>query len=64
MLLDGNTEAEGKTYWKLYEFDPSPDHSMLAYGVDESGAEEITIRVKVLATGALLADQIERALVN
>ena len=61
VVLDGNIEATGKAYWKLYDFEPSPDHTMLAYGVDETGAEEMTIRVKVLATGALLPDQIERA---
>jgi oligopeptidase B len=61
ILLDGNAEAEGKTYWKLYNFEPSPDHTLLAFGVDESGAEELTIRIKVLATGQLLPDTIERA---
>jgi oligopeptidase B len=61
ILLDGNVEAEGKPYWKLYDYEPSPDHTMLAFGVDDTGAEEMTIRVKVLATGALLPDLIERA---
>ena len=39
-------------------FEVSPDHRLLAYSVDTSGAEAFTLYVKELATGALLAETI------
>ncbi len=58
ILLDGNAMAEGQKYFAIGVFAPSPNHKLLAYSVDLSGDEVHTVRVKDLATGDLLADEI------
>jgi oligopeptidase B len=58
VLLDGNKMAEGKKYFRVGNFVPSPDHKLLAYSVDYEGDEAYTIHVKDLKTGKLLADEI------
>ena len=58
ILLDGNAEAEGKPYWSLGSMSHSPNHALLAYGVDDKGSELYTIRVRDMATGQDLADEI------
>jgi oligopeptidase B len=58
ILLNGNTEAQGKTYWQLGATAHSPDHKVLAYGVDDKGSELSTIRFRELSTGIDLADVI------
>ncbi|HEY4361863.1 MAG TPA: S9 family peptidase [Bryobacteraceae bacterium] len=58
VLLDGNAMAEGQAYFQIGIFSPSPDHKLLAYAVDLTGDEIFTVRVKDLATGNLLADEI------
>ena len=44
------------TFLRLGGWDVSPDHRLLAYTVDTSGAEAFTLYVKELSTGALLAE--------
>ena len=61
ILLDLNALAEGQDYYRLGSFAISPDHSMLAYGADDNGSENYTIRFKNLKTGELFADRIEGA---
>ncbi|MGE3231118.1 MAG: S9 family peptidase [Hyphomicrobium sp.] len=61
VLLDGNAEAAGKAYWDLGGKAHSPDHTLLAYAVDEKGSEMFTIRFRDLATGHDLADEIPDA---
>jgi len=58
VILDGNKEAEGKSYWQLGATAHSPDHGLLAYSVDDKGSELATIRFRDLATGKDLADEI------
>ncbi len=58
ILLDGNVEAAGKPYWQLGDAAHSPDHRYLAYAVDDKGSELFTVRVRDLATGKDLADEI------
>jgi oligopeptidase B len=58
ILLDGNVLAEGKPYFRMGNFAPSPNHRLLAYSVDVVGDETYTIRVKDLSTGELLPDEI------
>ena len=58
VLLDGNREAEGLAYWQLGSIAHSPDHRLLAYGVDDKGSELFTIKIRDLATGQDLADTI------
>jgi oligopeptidase B len=58
ILLDENALAEGKKYFRIANFSVSPDHRLLAYSDDDDGDEAYTIRVKDLATGEMLADEI------
>src|SRR3954454_17123039 len=58
VLLDGNALAEGKDFFALGTFDVSPDGQWLAYSTDFDGDERFTLRVKNLATGEVLADEV------
>jgi oligopeptidase B len=58
VLLDGNQLAEGKAFFSLGAFSVSPDGKLLAYSTDFSGDERYTLRVKDLATGDTLADEV------
>jgi len=57
-LLDGNELAVGHEFFSLGAFQTSPDQRWLAYSTDFSGNERFTIRIKDLATGAMLPDEI------
>src|ERR1700756_4281434 len=58
VLLDGNVLAEGKAFFSLGALSVSPDGKLLAYSTDFSGDERYTLRVKDLATGDTLADEV------
>jgi oligopeptidase B len=58
VILDGNALAEGKAYFRLAGTSHSPDHSHVAWAVDEKGSEFFTLRIRDLATLADLADEI------
>jgi oligopeptidase B len=58
LLLDGNIEAEGKSFWDFGGSTHSPDHKLFAYAIDENGSELYTMRVRDIATGKDLADSI------
>jgi oligopeptidase B len=58
ILLDQNPLAAGHAYFRIGVNEVSPDHRLLAYSVDTSGAEEFTLFVKDLATGQLLSETI------
>jgi len=58
ILLDGNVEAKGKRYWDIGAWQHSPDHALLAYASDDRGSELYTIRIRDLATGSDLSDEI------
>ena len=58
ILLDGNAEAAGKIYWDLGAATHSPDHTLVAYSTDDKGSELYTVRIRDLATGQNLADEI------
>ena len=58
MLLDLDALAEGHEFFSLGGSSISPDGTLLAYSTDVVGDERYTIRVKDLATGDLLADEI------
>ncbi|MCT8998749.1 S9 family peptidase [Chelativorans intermedius] len=59
VLLDGDREAEGKSYFHIGGVDHSPDHTRLVWGADEKGSEFYTLRVRDIASGRDLADQVE-----
>jgi oligopeptidase B len=58
VMIDGNQEAASKEYWQLGAAAHSPDHSLLAYAVDDKGSELYTLRFRDLATGKDLDDAI------
>ncbi len=58
VLLDQNELAQGHKYFRVGARRVSPDHRLLAYSTDTTGAEVYTLVFKDLATGRLLPDQI------
>jgi oligopeptidase B len=54
ILLDQNPLAVGHAYFRVGMMQVSPDHRLLAYTVDTSGAEDFSVFIKDLATGELL----------
>ncbi len=58
VLLDSNVEAEGHEFFSLGAFSVSDDERYLAWSVDVVGDERYTLRVKDLATGEVLPDEI------
>ena len=60
ILLDGDAEAEGKSYYRIGGSGHAWNHRRFGWTVDENGSEFFTLRVKDLVTGQLLDDAIER----
>ncbi len=58
ILLDVNALAGEHDYTRVGTFENSPNHRMIAYGVDNDGSEQYTIRVVNLETGDTLPDTI------
>src|SRR5580704_7274392 len=61
LLLDGDALAQGKAFFRLGSTRHSPDHRLLAWLADEAGSEFYTARVRVIDTGADLADVVPDA---
>lgn len=53
ILIDGNEEAKGRSFFSIGDLAPSPSGRYLAYSIDEDGDEYYTIFVKDLHTGKL-----------
>ncbi len=60
VILDGNLEAQGKTYFRITGSSHSPDHSRLAWAADDKGSELSTVRIRDIASATDLPDKIER----
>lgn len=60
LLLDMNTLAEGKPFLQLGSFKVSPDTTLLAYSLDETGGLDYTLRVRDLSSGADLDFVVEK----
>ncbi len=58
ILLDSDKLAKGHAYFHLGATDHSPDHRLLAWSADDAGSEFNSIRVRDLASGKDLADEI------
>jgi oligopeptidase B len=58
ILLDGNAMAEGHDFFAMGTYDVSPDDRLLAYSTDYDGSERFTLRIKDLATGRELDDEV------
>ena len=59
VLLDQNVLAAGHDYFRMGAFEVSPDHRLLAYSVDTTGAESFRLYLVDLATGRRLGGTIE-----
>jgi oligopeptidase B len=59
ILLDEETESQGKAFYQVGAATHSPDHALYAFAVDEQGSEVYRIHVKDLATGAVLESPVE-----
>ena len=59
IVLDENEIAKGLEYCAISGHDPSPNHKLLAYGVDTTGYETYNLRIIDLTTGKQLDDVIE-----
>ena len=55
MMIDGDVEAADFDYLDFGDIQHSPDHRYVAFGVDVRGSEYYDIRVKDLASGAIIA---------
>jgi len=58
LILDEVALAEGKEYFRLGAISVSQNGKLLAYSVDDNGSERFTARIKDLATGEALPDEI------
>ena len=61
VLLDGNELAGAGKFFSLGALAASPDGRLLAYSTDFEGSERFTIRIKDLAAGTVLPDEIPGA---
>ena len=59
IILDGDKEGAGKSYFSLGGVDHSHDHQKLIWSYDDAGSEYYTIRVRDLATGSDETELIE-----
>ena len=51
VLLDGDAEAKGFSFFSVRDVRHSPDHRLIAWSADTKGSEYCTIRVRDIATG-------------
>ena len=58
LILDEVALAEGHEYFRLGALSVSANGKLLAYAIDDNGSERFTARIKDLATGELLPDEI------
>jgi oligopeptidase B len=54
VLVDENALAEGKSYCRVFVFEPSPDHNLLAYSVDFTGAAVFDLYILDMRSGILV----------
>ena len=55
ILVDGDAEAADFDYLDFSIMEHSPDHQYVAFGVDVRGSEYYEIRIREIATGAIVA---------
>lgn len=58
VLVDENVLAENLEYCRVFVFQPSPDHRLLAYSVDTTGAYVFNLYVMDMQTGEQVAGPI------
>lgn len=57
-LLDGDVEAQAHAYFDLGATEHSPDHDLLGWSADVTGAERFTIRTRDIASGQDAEDEV------
>ncbi len=58
IIFDENKYAEGKPYFSVGSLEVSPDHNILAYSTDTTGAEKFELGFVNLSTGETYPDRI------
>jgi oligopeptidase B len=58
IMLDGNALAAGHSYFQIGDAAVSPNGRLLAFTEDTTGRRQYTLRIKDLATGTVLADEV------
>ncbi|MDP9069925.1 MAG: oligopeptidase B, partial [Actinomycetota bacterium] len=58
VMLDENVLASGHAYFEVANLAVSPDAALLAYATDSNGSERYTLRIRDLASGQDLADEV------
>lgn len=58
ILYDGDVEGEGADFFDIGSVDHSPDHKLIAYGVDRLGSEYYDIRIRTTDSGEEYAETI------
>ncbi|MEA3009269.1 MAG: oligopeptidase [Sphingomonadales bacterium] len=61
VLLDQPAMGKGKGYFAVGASEPSPDNRLLAYAEDVVGRRQYVLRVKDIASGRALADEVPNA---
>ena len=64
VLLDVNVMAAGKDYFNVGDWEVSQDNTLLAWAEDDVGRRQYVIRVKDIATGKVLDDEIRGVSAN
>ncbi len=59
ILLDGNALAAPHAFYKIANYDVSPDGRRIAWAEDTVGRNQFVLRIKDIATGELLPDTAE-----
>jgi oligopeptidase B len=59
VIVDGDTLAEGKTFFQLFDARHAPDHTKVAWSADDKGSELFAIHVRDIASGQDLDDRVE-----
>jgi oligopeptidase B len=58
ILFDGDAEAGRSVFFKVQSVDHSPDHALIAYGIDRLGSEYYSVRFRRIADGSQLEETI------
>lgn len=58
VLLDGDQESRNHPFFDLHDADQSPDHRLLAWAADTKGSELFTIKVRDIAGGRDLDEEV------
>ncbi len=59
VLFDGDLEGNGKDFFRIRSVEHSPDHTLIAYGVDRLGSEYYDIRIRTIDSGEEFAETLE-----